>query len=400
MKAVNLSELEIPSPRGRVQAGDSGLAFRVMFPHQEHMPTSSYLRELAASDCSPATLRSYSYAILRWLRFLDTQSTEWCRAERIDVRTFVEHLMVTPNPQRLRRRPERAQPGSVNAVTGKTELSAHYASRTINHQLSVLRGFYEHAIVFDLGPLVNPVPAQRDPRGGRLMAHAHPHARPVLQKRARYRQKTPRPVWRGLKDDQADKLFEALKSNRDRALLSFYLSSGARASELVGMRHGDFDPIARTITVVSKGSRAREVVPASIDSFMWLALYLEEGTPAREGGPLWWTRTSVPRPLNYHAIRAVLNRANESLGSNWVLHDLRHTSARRFLADPSFTLFDVQTILRHASPETTQIYVAPHIDDIAAKVAAHFARPTPPPPQISPAYDAEAVRELLGLADD
>lgn len=60
--------------------------------------------------------------------------------------------------------------------------------------------------------------------------------------------------------------------------------------------------------------------------------------------------------MNYHAARAVLQRANAVLGTNWTLHDLRHTAAQRMLADPAFTLVDVQTILRHASVTTTQIY--------------------------------------------
>jgi integrase/recombinase XerC len=61
----------------------------------------------------------------------------WERAERVDVRAFVEHLRETPNPQRLRRRPDGPPPGSVNVLTGKAEPSTKYAARTINHQLSV-----------------------------------------------------------------------------------------------------------------------------------------------------------------------------------------------------------------------------------------------------------------------
>jgi integrase len=76
-----------------------------------------------------------------------------------------------------------------------------------------------------------------------------------------------------------------------------------------------------------------------VDSFAWLALYLaEDRPPLIEGGPVWWTRTPRPRPLNYHAARAVLQRANTVLGTNWTLHDLRHTAGQRMLADPAFTL--------------------------------------------------------------
>lgn len=125
---------------GRVEHFSTGLAWRVIFPDVEHVAASSYLRELAASDCSPVTPRSYAYDLLRWFRFLHQRLIGWERAERIDVRAFVEYLRETPNPQRLRRDPGRPPPGSVNAVTGKAELSDKYAPRTINHQLSVLFG--------------------------------------------------------------------------------------------------------------------------------------------------------------------------------------------------------------------------------------------------------------------
>ena len=79
---------------------DTGLSWRVIFPDVEHEAASSYLRELAVSDCSPATVRSYAYALLRWFRFLHGRFVGWERAERTDVRAFVEHLREIPNPQR------------------------------------------------------------------------------------------------------------------------------------------------------------------------------------------------------------------------------------------------------------------------------------------------------------
>jgi site-specific recombinase XerD len=381
-----------------VVSRETGLGWRVIFPEVEHVAASSYLRELAVSDYSPATVRSYAFALLRWFRFLHERFVGWERAERADVRAFVEHLRETPNPQRQRRRPDAPAAGSVNLRTGKPTPGGHYAARTINHQLSVLFGFYEHACTAGLGPLVNPVPAQRARDGGRVFAHHNPMEDFVVRRRASYRQRPAKPVWRALPDDAAEQLFAVLRCHRDRALISFWLSSGARAAELLGLRHGDLDIGARTITVISKGSRAREAIPASVDSFAWLALYLaEQRPPLVEGGPVWWTRTPTPRPLNYHAARAVLQRANTVLGTNWTLHDLRHTAAHRMLTDPAFTLVDVQTILRHASVTTTQIYTQPRLEELIEKVFEHYARPPTPAPTLDPGYDADAVHELLGL---
>lgn len=136
----------------------------------------------------------HTFAVLCWLRCLLDRHVGWERADQADVRAFVEHLREAPAPRR--RRTDAPAPRSINPRTGKPVAGRHYAARTINHQLSVLFGFYEHACVADLGPLINPVPAQRGRSGGRVFAHHNPMEDFVLHRRATYRQKTTRPSWR------------------------------------------------------------------------------------------------------------------------------------------------------------------------------------------------------------
>lgn len=386
----------MPGALGRVVESSSGLRYRVVFPDIEHEAASLFLRDLAASDCRPSTLRSYAYDLLRWFRFLHDRFIDWPRAERVDVRALVERMRSGPTANALRRN---LSPQEVNAVTYRSGPDITFAPRTINHQLSVLSAFYEFAIEADLGPLVNPVPKGRDGRRERSSAHHNPMFEFASRRRTVYRQKEPKPAWRSIPDEAIERIFGALTSNRDRALISFWLSSGARATELLGLRHGgDYDFGRNTITVVSKGSAAREVIPASADSFVWLALYMREEQPSDPGDRVWWTLHGSPRrPLTYHAARAMFRRAQQGLGSNWTLHDLRHTAAERFLADPQFTLVDVQTILRHAHITTTTVYTQPRMEDVLAKVVEHYAKPKAPAPAIEPEYDEAAVRELLGL---
>ena len=113
---------------------------------------------------------------------------------------------------------------------------------------------------------------------------------------------------------------------------------------------------------------------------------------------MWQALRGPRRPLTYHAMRAVLMRANAALGSNYSLHDLRHTAAERMAADPGFTLVEVQTILRHAKVTTTQEYLRPRLEELIEKVAAHHARPRPSAvADVAAGYDQDRVRELLGL---
>ena len=127
-----------------------------------------------------------------------------------------------------------------------------------------------------------------------------------------------------------------------------------------GCRCGDVDPGQQLITVIRKGTRALQQVPASPDAFVWLRLYQAQ-TPGRcrpgRDDPLWWTLRRPFRPLTYHAARAMFTRAAAALGANWTLHDLRHTAAYRMARDPQLPLTDVQWVLGHAHLSTTQLYL-------------------------------------------
>ena len=55
---------------GAVVAQDRSPRWLMVFPDRLHEGVALWLQDLAACDCSPLTLRSYGYDLLRWLRFL------------------------------------------------------------------------------------------------------------------------------------------------------------------------------------------------------------------------------------------------------------------------------------------------------------------------------------------
>ena len=170
-------------------------------------------------------------------------------------------------------------------------------------------------------------------------------------------------------DEQFSELFARLGSHRDRALVAFWVSTGARASELLGATAGDAEPGRQLITVIRKGTRAMQQLPASPDAFVWLRLYQEQMrglVPAGPDQPLWWTLRRPFRQLAYHAALRMFTRAGEALGKDWTLHDLRHTAAYRMARDPEMPLADIQWILGHARLSTTQLYLTPVPDDVIA----------------------------------
>jgi integrase len=357
---------------------------------REVAPVSSYLRDRMLGDVSPLTCRSYGFDLLRWYRVLWALDVGWEQATEAEAAALVGWLRSARNPQRQRKQGG-FQPGSENPTTGKPLLRAGYAPATIAHNLSAVHGFYAFHMHFGRGPLLNPVPENRARRTA--LAHRSPIEARVQHRRGRLRPKVSVRQPRAMPDQQWDVLFAQMGCARDQALLSCYVSSGARASELLGIGLGDIDWTKGQLWVISKGTRARQPVPASPQALAYLAAYLEEAGLPPDGMPVWRTRRGESRPLTYWAARRIIQRADEAIGANWTLHDLRHTAATRLARDPELTLVEVQTILRHAHITTTALYTVVGLDDLVDKLAEHYARPVQPtswPTQYA-ADDIEAV---------
>ena len=393
----------IVSRVGRVEeATGSVVPYRLVDASGAEMTAvSEFMRDLVASDCSPLTLRSYSYELLGWLRFLEAVDVPWDRASRTEARDYALWLARASKPPRQRRTDSPA-PGSVNPVTGKTHPAERYAPATRRHARAVIHAFYEYHRVEHGCPLVNPFPAAR---GTAEEVNAHhnplqPWKRPGRM--APYQPKAAKRVPRAIPDERFNEVFAALASHRDRALLAFWISTGARAQELLTVPRSKVEPADQLIGVIRKGTRALQMLPASADAFVWLRLYqhdLGDGVPAGPDDPLWWTLRRPYRQLSYDAARMMFGRAQSALGSNWSLHDLRHSAAYRMASDPGMSLVDVQWVLGHAHLSTTEIYLTPNPDELVERLLAHHARQAEAatrPSAPAPGYRPEVLQELFG----
>ncbi len=384
----------VPQVGAVVGQGDASVPWAVVDAARERLePVQAYLLELGVCDYSPLTLRSYAVDLLRWFRFLAAVGVDWDRAHRDQVRDFVLWLRGAVNPQRVPTTAGRPV-ASINAVTGKVRAQAGYAPATINHALSVIRAFYEFHLERSDGPLVNPVPKQGG-AAGRPNAHHNPMEPWVPVRRAPLRQRQPVLAPRALTDAVVEALFGALTSDRDRALVATAVSSGARAAELLGMRVEHLDVAGQLVGLIGKGDRRLEWVPASPQAFSWTAGYLRAMPPRERGEPLWQTTRRPYRPLAYPALRQVLARANAVLGADMSWHDLRHTYAMRLVEDRSLSLLDVQTLMRHRSLSSTQVYLRARPEDLVERMAEHYANPPAGPCVVAEGYDPADLAALF-----
>jgi site-specific recombinase XerC len=293
-------------------------------------------------------------------------------------------------------RPHWRHPDRISAP----RLPGSYAPSVRAHAETVLRSFYDFHRDAGTGPIINPFPLDRSRRGRRAHAHHNPMEPHRNERAGRYRPRLPRSV----PDEEFNEIFARLPSHRDRALVAFYVSTGARASELLSATQGGVDPGRQLIAVVRKGTRALQELPACTDAFVWLRLYqLETGglIPRGRRKLLWWTLRQPVRPLTYHAVHRMFERAGQAVGSSATLHALRHTAAYRMTEDPSLPLTDVQYVLGHAQLTTTQIYLTPRTQDVIRRMLAHHAEQTRKAaqratPQPAAGYRPESLDVLFG----
>lgn len=156
---------------------------------------------------------------------------------------------------------------------------------------------------------------------------------------------------------------------RDRALLEFLYSTGARITEAVSLDIDDLEldgeyPYAR---VVGKGSKER-IVPLGTYAAAALGNYLTKARPtfimAGQGTPAVFSNSRgrrLSRQSAWTIIRNAAIRAELPGASEVTPHTLRHCFATHLLAGGADVRV-VQELLGHASVTTTQLYTHVTID--------------------------------------
>lgn len=293
----DLKNFVLPEIGKLLKTGDPWEPYQVLDPFGRPIePAAVYLKDLMAADSSPLTPRSYGMDLLRWWRYLWAFEIEWDRAVREDARDFMLWMRLADKPVRVHwrhrgkdpaempqpSRTGRPAPGTPNRVTGKPTIGKKYAPNTRAHCETVLRSFYDFHLDRNTGSLlVNPFPLVRQRRSARANAHHNPEKEHRAERTGLYRPKVPKRIPRRIPDEKFTEVFAGLRSHRDRALLAFWIATGARAEELLTSTQGDAVVGQQTIGVIRKGTRDYQELPATRRFRLAAALpgrSLEEGS--------------------------------------------------------------------------------------------------------------------------
>lgn len=226
------------------------------------------------------------------------------------------------------------------------------SARTIHRRLSTISGFYAFLTV-----------------RGDITTNPVPRGLPTRRERNRPRQgvplvRPPRTLPTILTATEVDALTAALRTHRDRAMVSAMLLGGLRRCEVLGLRLEDLHPGTRRIFVrAGKGGHQR-LVPISPVFFEHLAAYLDTERPADTTTDVLFVSLKRPQrgqPLTPAGLDEVLDSARRRAGlRHATCHQLRHTCLTR-LREAGMPLEAVQAQAGHASIETTRIYL--HLAD-------------------------------------
>ncbi|MGH7547401.1 MAG: site-specific tyrosine recombinase XerD [Gemmatimonadales bacterium] len=149
---------------------------------------------------------------------------------------------------------------------------------------------------------------------------------------------------------------------RDRALLEFAYATGARVSELVGLKLQDILYEEGLARILGKGSKER-IVPVGRRALGAVALYTREIRPRFDRGKGRGVLFLNARggPLSRVGAWTIIKRAARQAGltKRVTPHSLRHTFATHLL-EGGADLRAVQEMLGHADLATTQLYT--HVD--------------------------------------
>jgi integrase/recombinase XerD len=208
----------------------------------------------------------------------------------------------------------------------------------------------------------------------------------------------PRRLPKAIGIDEVERLLDAAGSTqdrdprvlRDRALLEFLYSTGARISEATGLDVDDLDHLAADPAVLLRGKGGKQrYVPVGSYAVRALDAYLVRGRPAlasavsrnstsgkaasRKASPGVFLNARGGRLTRQGAWGVLREAAVRSGKSDVSPHTLRHSFATHLL-DGGADIRVVQELLGHASVTTTQVYTLVTVDKLREVYAAAHPR--------------------------
>ncbi len=166
--------------------------------------------------------------------------------------------------------------------------------------------------------------------------------------------KTDKRVRKALTPEELEMLRDACITIREKAMVEFFYSTGSRLDEIHKLNKTDINWVGKSLFVIGKGDKERPTY-LTAGAIIYLQKYLNSRKDNNEA--LFIGERAPHNRLGHRAIQRVFNQLGKRAGITKSVypHLLRHTTATQMLRHGA-SMTEVQKLLGHTSPATTQIY--------------------------------------------
>jgi len=324
------------------------------------VPIVHYLKYLDRIGSARQTLRSYAAALRLYWEFLCQEYLDWQQITLDDLSQFVLWLKLPS--------------GSLKVLPASPVEQAR-SNRTINHTLTVVRGFYDYhwrmeEISSNLkGKTTISLPGRFRRYKGFLhhITKGSPIAKNMLRQKEEKRQ-CPKTITK----DQVKALLDACTNERDRLLVRLLYESAARIGEILALWVEDVDVAENRIHIRDRGTlengaeiktvHAPRSLDVSSDLIDEIVAYVGRAHTAEVETNHLFIKLHGQRSgqaLTYAEVDSLFRRLRQKTGVDVTPHVLRHSMLSQ-LAELGWQPEHLQERAGHASfQQTYQTYVHP-----------------------------------------
>lgn len=290
---------------------------------------------------------------IRWLLAAKDLSPHTIRAYDSDLACLERRLRPSANVARLDRE-------SVIAFL-EGEKADGLSPASLKRRASSLRGFCRWLVAEDF--------LSEDPWKGADLALGGPRRLPrvlpahELDRLIRFLKLAAQVEQGGLPDPR--RIAERPHESTTLLAVSLMVATGVRVHEVVGIRRRDIDLPSRTVRLIGKGRRERQVFLTNDWITTLAGAYIQARALLSPRHPHLLFNLNL-NPLTSSAMRSRLAKAARAAGldAHVTPHMLRHTAATQ-LIEAGVDIRYIQRLLGHASLSTTEIYT--HVSDRSLK---------------------------------
>jgi integrase/recombinase XerD len=331
------------------------------------VPIVQYLKYLDRIGSARQTLRSYAAALRLYWNFLSQEQLDWQHITLDDLSRFVLWMKLPS--------------GSLKVLPAHPVEQAR-SNRTINHTLTVVRGFYDYhwrveEVSTNLKDKTTTLLPARTRRYKGFLHHitkGSPVAKNILRQKEEKRQRP-----KTISKDQIQELLDACTNQRDRLLVHLLYESAMRVGESLALFVEDIDVAENRIHIRDRGElpngaeiktihapRSIDVSPDLIDEIV--AYVGRAHTAEVETNHLFIKLRGQCSglALTYADVDSLFRRLRQKTGLDVTPHILRHSMLTK-LAELGWQPELLQERAGHASfQQTYQTYVHPSQEALRA----------------------------------